>query len=310
MSTSQVLDRAFSLYRQNFILFAGIAALPPAMLLVVQAFALFFGLASPRVTGLNTTAMIAALVVFGIGFFLLYLLGYSLATGATIYAVSQVHLGKTSTIGETYGNIRRFTGKILLIVILLFIIFIVTFMLSYLAGIVPLVIAAMIGSIAGSVVKIVAFVLGTLALIACVIAGMLFYCRFGLSIPACVLEKLGPINSIQRSWSLAKGSAARILLIYFLTGVIAIVLSLVLSIPNYIAIGMTAGKPPLPFQIWGIVASFLAGTIAGPIGTIAISLVYYDQRVRKEAFDLQLMMEAMGQPIQPQVAAAASPNIG
>ena len=36
MSTSQVLDRTFSLYRQNFLLFAGIAALPPALLLLGQ----------------------------------------------------------------------------------------------------------------------------------------------------------------------------------------------------------------------------------------------------------------------------------
>jgi len=32
------------------------------------------------------------------------------------------------------------------------------------------------------------------------------------------------------------------------------------------------------------------------MATIAISLVYYDNRVRKEAFDLQLMMKALGQP--------------
>ena len=36
MSTSQVLDRTFSLYRTNFLLFAGIAALPPALLMIGQ----------------------------------------------------------------------------------------------------------------------------------------------------------------------------------------------------------------------------------------------------------------------------------
>ena len=37
MSTSQVLDRTFSLYKRNFFLFAGIAALPPALILVGQS---------------------------------------------------------------------------------------------------------------------------------------------------------------------------------------------------------------------------------------------------------------------------------
>ncbi len=36
MSTSQVLDRTFSLYRQNFALFAGITVLPPALILIGQ----------------------------------------------------------------------------------------------------------------------------------------------------------------------------------------------------------------------------------------------------------------------------------
>jgi hypothetical protein len=49
---------------------------------------------------------------------------------------------------------------------------------------------------------------------------------------------------------------------------------------------------------------FIAGTLAAPIATIALALVYYDQRVRKEAFDLQLMMEAIGQEPQSQSAAA------
>src|SRR5438045_2668746 len=36
MSTGQVLDRTFHLYRNNFLLFAGISALPPAVILLRQ----------------------------------------------------------------------------------------------------------------------------------------------------------------------------------------------------------------------------------------------------------------------------------
>jgi hypothetical protein len=35
------------------------------------------------------------------------------------------------------------------------------------------------------------------------------------------------------------------------------------------------------------------------LGTIALSLVYYDQRVRKEAFDLQLMMSTIDASVVP-----------
>ena len=59
--------------------------------------------------------------------------------------------------------------------------------------------------------------------------------------------------------------------------------------------------------IWIALADFVGASLAGPIATIALVLVYYDQRVRKEAFDLQLMMEAVGQQSQPPMAMIAPP---
>jgi hypothetical protein len=41
------------------------------------------------------------------------------------------------------------------------------------------------------------------------------------------------------------------------------------------------------------IASFVSQCLVGPLATIAFSLLYYDQRVRKEAFDLQHMMETL-----------------
>ncbi len=61
----------------------------------------------------------------------------------------------------------------------------------------------------------------------------------------------------------------------------------------------------MQYQIMQALASFIASTLSGPISIIAFSLVYYDQRVRKEAFDLTLMMEAIGQA-PPQAAAASA----
>lgn len=47
------------------------------------------------------------------------------------------------------------------------------------------------------------------------------------------------------------------------------------------------------WQVASLVATFLVVCLAGPLGTIAFSLVYFDERVRKEAFDLQVMMTAL-----------------
>ena len=44
----------------------------------------------------------------------------------------------------------------------------------------------------------------------------------------------------------------------------------------------------------GDLAGFLRHVLVGPLVTIALTLVYYDLRVRKEGFDLQLMVAALG----------------
>ena len=49
------------------------------------------------------------------------------------------------------------------------------------------------------------------------------------------------------------------------------------------------------------VAGFVADSLTGPFAAIGISLLYYDERVRKEAFDLHLMMSSLGAAPQPVV---------
>jgi len=50
------------------------------------------------------------------------------------------------------------------------------------------------------------------------------------------------------------------------------------------------------WQLASVVATFISTCLVGPLATIAFSLVYYDERVRKEAFDLQLMMTTIDAP--------------
>ncbi len=60
-----------------------------------------------------------------------------------------------------------------------------------------------------------------------------------------------------------------------------------------IALGMAAPSGQTPF--WPVVlnylGTFLATVLVVPVGTIVFSLVYYDLRVRKEAFDFQHQIE-------------------
>ena len=136
------------------------------------------------------------------------------------------------------------------------------------------------------------------------------YCRFALAIPACTVDNLRWWPSLMRSWYLSGGNLLRILGIYLLTGLMTFALTTVLQLPAFLFFNPLNPKPgilSIGYFFWAFLGEFLGRTLAGPIATIAPALIYYDARVRKEAFDLQLMMEAVGQaPAMQGMSAPAS----
>jgi hypothetical protein len=319
MSASQVLDRTFSLYRQNFLLFAGITALPPALLMIGQFLLLLMmnPMAQGGVFG-GSSADFAKIGVVVVGYFsllVLLLLGYAFASGATVYAVSRLHLGHPTTIGETYRLILPNFGNILGIFILVGIIVFAVAAVGGLGMVIPMGLAFAGGAGGRSFTPLVAvgIIVGVLVFIVAIIFAIYLSTKLSLSVPVCVLERLGVIDSIKRSWNLTTGTVWRIILINFLAVVISVLLSWVLSIPYFVGIALLVSRKQtamfMPLVMWQYVAEFLARTLAGPVATIAVALIYYDQRVRREAFDLQLMMQSIGPPpIQSYGAAAPGPQ--
>ena len=320
MSTSQVLDRTFSLYRKNFLLFAGIAALPPGLLMVGQFLLLLVmnPMSKGPVWG-DSTADMVKIGVVALGYLSLLvflLLGYAFSSGASVYAVSRVHLGYPTGIAETYRLILPNFGNILGIFILVGLCVFGVMIVGAAAFVVPLILSVA-GGVAGRGFGPLAGVgaaVGGLVFVAAIIVTIYLSTKLSLSVPVCVLERLGVVDSIKRSWSLTTGTVWRLILINFLAAVMAGVLGAVLSIPYFVGLGLMAYKQDpsllLPFVMWQYFADFLARTVAGPISTIAVAIIYYDQRVRKEAFDIQLMMQAIGVPPPVQTFGAAAPGPG
>lgn len=321
MSTSQVLDRTFYLYRNNFVLFAGIAIITPALKLIALLVQLqIFGtITIPQQPEAMTPQFVQSLIVRGIVASLVglvvYLVGTSLASSATAYAVSMVHLGKKTTIAESYSRVKPIFGRILgLLVAVAFFTF-GPLMLSYALFFVMIFSMTLLtkssgGAGAGIAVVLITGLLGVGLMIGAIVWIFFALCRYALSVPACTLENLPALQSIKRSKRLTTGAKGGILGIIILTGLMTIILTYVLQMPALIASNalVMTGKTHLSVaaSVWIYIADFLGTALAGPIATIALALVYYDQRVRKEAFDLQLMMEAVGQAPPAPPAAAAS----
>src|SRR5215469_10047199 len=206
MSTSEILDRTFSLYRNNFALFAGIAMLPAVLKLIldlVQISSTMDALNAVNIgfgaRGSQSNQALGGPLLLGI----IYYLGIVIATGATVYAVSMVYLGKRATIGGSYNAIGRDIPRLIGIFLLVFIVFVGL-------GIVVVGIPVFAAISSGSPVLVIVFmVTGILVLLH-------VYAIFSIAPSACVLENARVIQSINRSQTLTKGSRGRIWLVFLL----------------------------------------------------------------------------------------------
>jgi len=109
--------------------------------------------------------------------------------------------------------------------------------------------------------------------------------------------------ALSRSVDLTKNDWGRIFVVGLLVLVLLWGVPLLLQTPILIATYLTAKSgmrnATFALQIGSVVAGFVAQSLVGAVGTIAFSVLYYDERVRKEAFDLQLMMMALDTPPPP-----------
>lgn len=120
----------------------------------------------------------------------------------------------------------------------------------------------------------------------CILPGLAVMTMFVLVAPAIVIEGLGPIRGMKRSWQLVKGRFWATLGIALLAGLLANIVTSAVTVP------FTVGSAILGSSGWIIsaVGGVLAGLIARPFVAVVATLQYYDARIRTEGFDLQMLV--------------------
>jgi hypothetical protein len=266
LTTGELLDKTFSLYRQNFMLFFGIAGLPQLVLfLFITVSAFFVGAGAGRV-GVN--ALIGAGAIFVLGYAVCSMIAGAITQAATTYAVSALYLEQPTSMANSFSLAK---GRML----------------------------AVIGV---TICFGIALGIGFMLLL---IPGVLVLMWYSLAVPASVVENLGVTRAFDRSSKLSKGNGGRILGVYSLLVILAVVTSFVVQYLIALVLVPLKGAPGLQGVLSGG-ASFLVGALIGPIITIALTLLYYDQRVRKEAFDLEHMMKLL----QLEAGSATAATVG
>jgi hypothetical protein len=308
MSTGDVIDRALRLYRRNFVPLLSIVALPSFTGYLAQTMLLFgytklllgnigeYDTPTPEPSASAVIMLIGGIVLYPVWLFMF------LATIAGLSRVigDHVMLNEPITFRKCYAAARNRLGDIFLMALLVLVIMMVVGMIFYgVAIVVALVVVVLVGATAAS--GIPAWLAGLFAgLLALVVIGlgiavMLVVASRVIFLPQVVMiEGQSPAQALGRAMQLGKGNwykvGAIILFNYFISLSLLTAITLPVLAALYFADVLSAEFMAGP--TWNLLyTSFsqLINLLSLPIQMIAFTLLYLDSRVRKEAYDIELL---------------------
>jgi len=309
LTLGEILDRTAELYRSNFPLFAGISSVYGGILLVLSL-AQIGAQQGARALHMTTGLVVVSVIGLVLLWLVIFVAG-GVAMAANTRAVGWVHLGEPASIGAAYRTILPRTARYLWLMTITY--FLAWFPCVIVYGAYAAMIFAYIrpkGLLAPHaahpdprmmVVFLASTVVFLFLLAGAVVYGILMSLRYSLAVPACTVENLKARDAIRRSIQLTKGSRARI----FMLGLLALIIQLGLTGITqgfFIVVGIKhQGVLPVWMSVMQQFLAFLTNTFVGPIYATGFTLFYYDQRVRKEGYDIERMMHMAGMT-EPQPA--------
>jgi len=320
MSLGEILDRTAELYRSRFTLFAGISSIFATVMLGLQLLYIrsLVMMGYPNMLTNLRWGTATAAIAETLG--LLLLAGLSVV--AINRAVAWVYLDQPASIREAVRAVRPRLSRYLWLVTNVALRAWSPLAVLYVAYIVLLFSvmphdllsnpAAAQTAAHGNPASFLEFGLGMLILAPLILAasvyGVIMSLRYSLSVPACIVENLTAAQAIKRSIGLSKGSWGRIFVLGLLVGIIRMVLGIIFGLPVVLLAFRHLGQPlPMHWLVLQQIGAFLGNALIGPIYSIGLTLFYFDQRIRKEGFDIEWMMQAAG--LEPAQALAAPPDL-
>jgi hypothetical protein len=286
MRVGQILDGAFKLYRLHFGTLVGIVAfvLVPfhgvvllSLLATLEFRPTFFGPAvlqpDPWVSGAAGLAQ--------------YLIVTPFLTAAIVRTAADAFLGYQTGVGTAYRAALPRIHSVLWVSILLALSAIPWFIPGY---------ALLIGGAATRSVATAS--IGGLLILAGVVPAVLFILRFLLGPSAVMVENIRGVAALRRSWRLEKGLTAKalgtMLLVILLILAMAVVLLAILGVLVAVIAGDDGVEAARLVFVLNYLANVLLSLFTTPFVNLVIVLLYFDARIRKEGFDLEVMAQQIG----------------
>jgi hypothetical protein len=124
-----------------------------------------------------------------------------------------------------------------------------------------------------------------------IVPGVIFSLWFLIVGPVVILEGVAGTSALGRSRELMRGNLGKGFSLMFVVGILCGIIGWIL--------GIVIALVPWPHPSLAVFVQTVVPVLWLPIQTAPLILLYYDLRIRKEAFDLQKLAEAMGQPAAP-----------
>jgi hypothetical protein len=297
-SVPELLDAAVQLTRLHFAAFlqlAAVLAIPSLIISLANAWLV------PPAAG---RAGMAAFWVFPLA--LLNTCWYAVAVGAMVTAASEAYVGRpvdvAGALRHALARAASLIGGNLLAYLITAIGFVVAMLFVALAA---AVLGQSVGSAGGRTGSLLTLGLFGVAMLVTILAAFAWAlaaaARYVNVTAAVVVEGLGATAALGRSRALSRGSAWRIVGLL----VLLFVLALVVLVPVLLLLDMILDNAQLAAALGGLAAVPLYPPFA-----CVLALLYYDLRIRKEGFDIELMARelatdphsANAHPVDPRTA--------
>ncbi|MFQ6097957.1 MAG: hypothetical protein ACE5O2_09555 [Armatimonadota bacterium] len=301
MEIRDLLDEAIALYRHNFVTYVVIVAVVRLPLTLVQGLQYLYmeqagilqGMTDPfglepggPIIRVDIGTLLALELISLVGGLIIWF-GNSVSGGALAYGISQRYLGEDVTIGSAYRFIVRRLWRLLGVSILVGLVIAIVGMAGamLLAAVGALIAAAIGGWTSMPLGMAIGAVLGA-------IPAVIPAVWFAFYVPVVVVEDLGGIENMRRSYALVRGAFWRVAGALAMLAIMAFVAPVLLVTLPVAKIG----------EQWlsGVISQAGVLTVTQvchqaalvlmlPVWMSGVVMLYYDVRIRREAFDLEVL---------------------
>lgn len=302
LGAGDLIDRAVRLYRQHLTTLLRIAA-PPVVVSAIGS--ITWSIFSRRIfTAPETASLFVYMVLAGLGLLVMfggYIFNLIVMGGATRNVVSHLLWGEPVSARATYSAVRsRFWSLLAATIIVAIWVIVAVFvaLMGWYFVVVMIGLGAFMASWISPYLTAITGILGFIAASAVALWLLFFMLGRVAYVPQVLLvEGKGVFQSLGRSFSLARGNVRRLMAmtLFIIFATYSALMILVVPLGWF---GYLQGVDPSPFNAasWPIwyaigygVLEPLSSILLTPIWMVGLSLLYVDERVRHEGYDIELL---------------------